>query len=31
MVKALEPRPLFLQFVERIGARPAMQNMMKGA
>ena len=30
MVKALEPRPLFLQFVERIGARPAMKKLLKG-
>jgi glutathione S-transferase len=31
MVKALEPRPLFLQFVERIAARPALQKVLKGA
>jgi glutathione S-transferase len=31
MVKALEPRPKFLQFVERIAARPAMQKVLKGA
>jgi glutathione S-transferase len=30
MIKALEPRPLFLQFAERIGARPAMQRLSKG-
>jgi glutathione S-transferase len=31
MVKALEPRPAFLQYMERIGARPALQKLMKGA
>lgn len=30
MVKALEPRPSFLQYVERLGARPAMQKLMRG-
>ena len=28
MVKALEPRPKFLQFVERIAARPALQALV---
>ena len=31
MVKGLEPRPVFLQYVERIGARPALQKLLKGA
>jgi glutathione S-transferase len=31
MVKALEPRPKFLQFVERIAGRPALQRVLKGA
>jgi glutathione S-transferase len=31
MVKALEPRAVFLQYTERIGARPALQRVMKGA
>jgi glutathione S-transferase len=31
MVKALEPRPVFLQYMERIAARPALQRLMKGA
>ena len=31
MVKALEPRPVFLQYVERIAARPALQKVLKGA
>jgi hypothetical protein len=31
MVKALEPRPKFLQFAERIAARPALQKVLKGA
>ena len=30
-VKALEPRPAFLQYMERIAARPALQRLMKGA
>jgi glutathione S-transferase len=31
MVKALEPRPKFQQYVERISARPALQKLLKGA
>ena len=31
MVKALEPRPKFQQYVERIAARPALQKLLKGA
>lgn len=31
MVKAIEPRPLFSQYVERCAARPAMQRLMTGA
>jgi hypothetical protein len=31
MVKGLEPRPVFLQYVERIAARPALQKLLKGA
>lgn len=31
MVKALEPRPKFLQFAERIAARSALQKVLKGA
>jgi hypothetical protein len=31
MVKGLEPRPVFLQYAERIAARPAVQKMLKGA
>jgi glutathione S-transferase len=31
MVKALEPRPVFQQYVERIAARPALQRVLKGA
>ncbi len=31
MVKALEPRPVFLQYVDRITQRPALQNLLKGA
>ena len=31
MVKALEPRPVFLQYLERIAARPALQRILKGA
>jgi glutathione S-transferase len=31
MVKGLEPRPKFLQYVERIAARPALQRVLKGA
>jgi glutathione S-transferase len=31
MVKALEPRPVFLQYVERIAERPALKNLLKGA
>ena len=31
MVKSLEPRPMFLQYVERIAARPALQRLLKGA
>jgi glutathione S-transferase len=31
MVKALEPRPVFLQYVERIAARPALHKLLKGA
>ena len=31
MVKGLEPRPVFLQYAERIAARPAMQKILKGA
>jgi glutathione S-transferase len=31
MVKALEPRPVFQKYLERIAARPAMQKMLKGA
>ena len=30
MVKALEPRPVFLQYVDRIGQRPALQKSMQG-
>ena len=31
MVKGLEPRPVFQQYVERIAARPALQQLLKGA
>ena len=31
MVKALEPRATFQQYVERIAKRPALQQLMKGA
>lgn len=31
MAKSLEPRPVFLQYVERIAARPALQEILKGA
>ena len=31
MVKALEPRPKFAQYMERIAARPALQKTLKGA
>ena len=31
MVKALEPRAVFQQYVERIATRPALQQLMKGA
>jgi glutathione S-transferase len=31
MVKSLEPRPVFLQYVDRIAARPALQRVLKGA
>jgi glutathione S-transferase len=31
MVKALEPRPVFLRYAEHIAARPALQKLMKGA
>jgi len=31
MVKALEPRPVFLKYMERVGARPALQKLLKGA
>ena len=31
MVKAMEPRPKFQQYVERIAARPALQKLLKGA
>ena len=31
MVKGLEPRPVFLQYVERIAARPALKKLLKGA
>jgi glutathione S-transferase len=31
MVKGLEPRPVFLQYAERIAARPALQKILKGA
>lgn len=31
MVKAIEPRPVFSQYVERCAARPAMQRLMAGA
>jgi glutathione S-transferase len=31
MVKSLEPRPVFLQYVDRIAARPALQKVLKGA
>jgi len=31
MVKALEPRPVFSQYMERIAARPALQRVLKGA
>jgi glutathione S-transferase len=30
-VKALEPRPKFVQYMERIAARPALQKSLKGA
>jgi glutathione S-transferase len=30
MIKALEPRPAFLQYVERISARPKLQELLKG-
>ena len=31
MVKALEPRPVFLQYMDRIAARPALQKLLTGA
>ena len=31
MVKALEPRPVFKEYMELISARPALQRTMKGA
>lgn len=31
MVNAIEPRPTFKQYVERIAARPALQKLLKGA
>jgi glutathione S-transferase len=31
MVKALEPRPAFQEYLERIAARPALQKLLKGA
>ncbi len=31
MVNAIEPRPKFEQYVERIAARPALQKLLKGA
>lgn len=31
MVKALEPRPSFQQYADRIAARPALQRLLKGA
>jgi len=31
MVKALEPRPVFLQYMDRIAVRPALQKVLKGA
>jgi glutathione S-transferase len=31
MVKALEPQPVFSQYMDRIGARPALQRVLKGA
>ena len=31
MVKALEPRPRFQQYADRIAARPALQRLLKGA
>ena len=31
MVKALEPRPVLLKYMERVGARPALQKLLKGA
>jgi glutathione S-transferase len=31
MVKSLEPRPVFLQYVDRIAARSALQKVLKGA
>jgi glutathione S-transferase len=31
MVKAIEPRPVFQQYVARVNARPAMQRLLQGA
>jgi glutathione S-transferase len=31
MVKALEPRPKFQEYIERIAARPALKKLLKGA
>jgi glutathione S-transferase len=31
MVKALEPRPTFQKYADRVSARPAMQRLLKGA
>jgi glutathione S-transferase len=31
MVKSLDPRPKFQQYVERIAARPALQKLLRGA
>jgi glutathione S-transferase len=31
MTKALEPRPSFRQYADRVTARPAMQHLLKGA
>jgi len=31
LAKGIEPRPVFLQYVERIAARPALQKVLKGA
>jgi glutathione S-transferase len=30
MVKALEPRPVFVEYVDRIGRRPALQKLLQG-